>query len=225
MDRIPGRAAARRSARATRPTSRRPLRGSLRLSDRREAAGSSRFSRPRSATSARAGEPIVYAGRNQRARQDWLRFPVAGIAPADVERYLRWLRDTGRVPGARLCTELEWERAARGADDRLYPHGDDLAPDDANFDVTYGRVDCGVRAGRGRRAPASRSPFGVDDMAGNVFELVPSSQKPDEFVDSRGRLLLQLRDLPPHQPQRGAVDVSRRDHRNSRLRIGRGDMP
>src|SRR5262249_22694195 len=64
---------------------------------------------------ARAGESIVYDGRKQRARQDWLQFPVAGVSANDVESYLGWLRKTGRVPGARLCTELEWERAARGA--------------------------------------------------------------------------------------------------------------
>ena len=131
---------------------------------------------------AREGEPILYAGRNRLARQDWLDFPVAGVAPADVERYLRWLRETRRVPHARFCTELEWERAARGADDRAYPHGDDLAPDDANFDVTYGRVDSAVGPDAVGAHPSSRSPFGVDDMAGNVLELVKSSVTPQGFV-------------------------------------------
>jgi formylglycine-generating enzyme required for sulfatase activity len=131
---------------------------------------------------ARDGEPFIYAGRTRRARQDWLDFPVAGIAPAGAERYLRWLRDSGRVPGARFCSELEWERAARGADDRPYPHGDDLAPDDANFDVTYGRVDSAVGPDAVGAHAVSRSPFGVDDMAGNVLELVRSSVTPDGFV-------------------------------------------
>jgi eukaryotic-like serine/threonine-protein kinase len=131
---------------------------------------------------AQAGTPFVYVGRNERARQDWLDFPVAGVGPADVERYLRWLRESGRVPGARLCSELEWERAARGADDRAYPHGDDLAPDDANFDLTYGRIDSAVGPDAVGAHPASRSPFGVDDMAGNVLELVRSSVTPQGFV-------------------------------------------
>ncbi|HET6149219.1 MAG TPA: bifunctional serine/threonine-protein kinase/formylglycine-generating enzyme family protein [Polyangia bacterium] len=131
---------------------------------------------------ARAGDPFVYAGRGQRTRQDWREFPVAGTAPADAEHYVRWLRDTGRVPGARLCSELEWERAARGADDRTYPHGDRLEPDDANFDVTYGRVDSAFGPDAVGAHPASRSPFGIDDLAGNVFELTRSSVTADDFV-------------------------------------------
>jgi formylglycine-generating enzyme required for sulfatase activity len=131
---------------------------------------------------ARQGESFVYAERSQRMRQDWLDFPVAAVTPADVERYLRWLRDTGRVPGARLCSELEWERAARGGDDRVYPHGDELAPDDANWDLTYGRVDAAVGPDMVGSHPASRSPFGVEDMAGNVLELVRSSLTPQGFV-------------------------------------------
>ena len=131
---------------------------------------------------ARQGEPIVYVGRAQRARQDWSRFPVAGVAPASVERYVEWLRKTGRVPGARLCTDVEWERAARGADDRLFPHGDDLDPDAANFDLTYGRKDTAYGPDVVGSHPASRSPFGVDDLAGNIFEFVVSSEKASEVA-------------------------------------------
>jgi formylglycine-generating enzyme required for sulfatase activity len=131
---------------------------------------------------ARVGEPIVYAGRDRLARQAWEQFPVAGISPGDVDRYLGWLRDTGRVPGARLCTELEWERAARGADDRLFPHGDDLQPDDANFDATYGRVGSAYGPDAVGSHVRSRSPFDVDDLAGNVLEFTNSSEATDEIV-------------------------------------------
>jgi formylglycine-generating enzyme required for sulfatase activity len=123
-----------------------------------------------------------YSGRDRRARQDWSRFPVAGISPDDASVYAAWLRQTGRVPGARLCTELEWERGARGADDRLFPHGDELHPDDANIDATYGRVATAYGPDEVGAHPLSRSPFDLDDMAGNVFELVASSENADETV-------------------------------------------
>ena len=86
-------------------------------------------------TTARRGEPICRPKRAVRRCQDWLRFPVAGIVWEDAEAYAAWL--AGRVPGARLCSEREWERAARGADGRVYPHGDVLHAGDANFDATY----------------------------------------------------------------------------------------
>jgi formylglycine-generating enzyme required for sulfatase activity len=157
------------------------LRGWLRL--RPDAGGWHLTFQPTSQRyDAGAGEPFVYAGRGQRARQDWREFPVAGTAPADAERYTRWLHDTGRVRGARLCSELEWERAARGADDRTYPHGDGLDADDANFDLTYGRVDSAFGPDVVGAHPASRSPFGVDDLAGNIFELTRSSVTADQFV-------------------------------------------
>jgi formylglycine-generating enzyme required for sulfatase activity len=115
-------------------------------------------------------------GRDRRARHDWLRLPIGGISPDDAQHYLRWLRETGRVPGARLCTELEWERAARGADDRLFPHGDELGTDDANFDLSYERIDGAYGPDEIGTHPASRSPFDIDDLAGNIMELVASSE-------------------------------------------------
>ena len=130
----------------------------------------------------RSDEPFVYIGRKELARQDWLDFPVGGVALASIERYVGWLRASGRVPGARLCTELEWERAARGADDRVYPHGDQLQSDDANFDATYGRVDSAYGPDVVGSHARSRSPFGLDDMAGNLFEFCESSQKREEIV-------------------------------------------
>jgi formylglycine-generating enzyme required for sulfatase activity/predicted Ser/Thr protein kinase len=131
---------------------------------------------------ARSGEPFRYSGRSQRSTQDWLRFPVTGISQIEIDRYLAWLVATRRVPAARPCTELEWERAARGADDRLYPHGDVLDRADANFDLTYDRTDGAYGPDEVGTHPLSQSPFGIDDMAGNVFELVVSSQRANELV-------------------------------------------
>jgi formylglycine-generating enzyme required for sulfatase activity len=134
----------------------------------------------------RAGERLRYAKRERRAEQDWLRFPVTGISLEDASAYTAWLARTRRVPGARLCSELEWERAARGEDGREFPHGDVLAPDDANFDLTYGKEPGGFGPDEVGSHPASRSPFGVDDLAGNAWEWTLSSLQPGEAVARGG---------------------------------------
>src|SRR6185437_4338943 len=109
-------------------------------------------------------------------------FPVSGVSPEDAEAYVAWLAGTGRVPGARLCAEAEWERAARGADDRDYPHGYHLDPDDADIDQTYGKAPLAFGPDEVGSHPASRSPFGLDDMCGNAFEWTRSSLAPNEHV-------------------------------------------
>ena len=131
---------------------------------------------------AREGEPIRLARRSRRAVQDWKRLPVTAISLFDVEAYARWLDASGRVPRARLCTELEWERAARGADARIYPHGDVLAADDANFDLTYGRNPAAFGPDEVGSHPASESPFGLFDLTGNVYEWTRSAGAAGEAV-------------------------------------------
>ncbi|AGC41863.1 putative serine/threonine protein kinase [Myxococcus stipitatus DSM 14675] len=135
---------------------------------------------------ARAGEPVRYAARSRRQEQDWLLFPVSGVSFRDSEAYVTWLSLSGRVPGARLCSELEWERAARGVDGREFPHGDRLGPDDANIDTTYGKQPGGFGPDVVGSHPASRSPFGVDDMAGNVWEWTRSWLEPGRAVARGG---------------------------------------
>lgn len=134
----------------------------------------------------RRGEPFLYAARKHRVEQDWRRFPLAGVSEKDVEGYLSWLRDTGHLPGARLCNEYEWERGARGADDRLYPHGDRLLADDANFDATYGRTPAAYGPDAVAAHPASVSPFGLEDMAGNVVEMARALPAASERLVQRG---------------------------------------
>src|SRR5262249_28956533 len=85
-------------------------------------------------------------------------------------------RATKRLPGARPCDEHEWERAARGADDRPYTAGDDLLPDDANVDVTYGMDPIARGPDEVGSHPASDSLFGVRDLHGNAIELVASAR-------------------------------------------------
>jgi formylglycine-generating enzyme required for sulfatase activity len=136
---------------------------------------------------ARAGENVAYPERRARAEQDWRKFPVTGVSVEDALHYAAWLDATGRVPGARLCTEYEWERAARGADGREFPHGNHLAPDEANFNETYAHEAMGPDEVGSH--PASRGPFGLDDASGNAFELTRSSFEEGAFVARGGGYL------------------------------------
>ena len=128
------------------------------------------------------GVPIIYSGRRERVSQDWLRMPASGLNVADSMAYVAWLDSSGKVPGARLCTDWEWERAVRGADGRRYPHGDRLEPADANIDLTYEKVPEAMGPDMVGSYPHARSPFGLDDGAGNVWEWVVSSLGVDEYV-------------------------------------------
>nr|MBA2543590.1 SUMF1/EgtB/PvdO family nonheme iron enzyme [Deltaproteobacteria bacterium] len=128
------------------------------------------------------GQPFHYEKRTKRADQDWSRFPVTAISFDDARAYAAWLEQTKQLPGARLCDEHEWERAARGADGRTFPSGDTLAPDDANIDVTYDRDPFGFGPDEVGSHPRSRSPFGVDDLAGNAWEWTRSVADPETPV-------------------------------------------
>ncbi|NOK14580.1 bifunctional serine/threonine-protein kinase/formylglycine-generating enzyme family protein [Corallococcus exercitus] len=123
---------------------------------------------------AKEGEPLLYAERTRHASVDWKQLPLSGVSAQDLEGYFYWLHRTKRLPGARLCGQHEWEYAARGADGRRYPHGDQLQPDDANIDATYDRRPLAFGPDAVGTHPASVSPFGLNDMAGNAYELTRS---------------------------------------------------
>jgi serine/threonine protein kinase/formylglycine-generating enzyme required for sulfatase activity len=131
---------------------------------------------------ARMGEPITYVHRDRNQTQDWWKFPVTGITGEDVDAYAQWLSKETRVPGARMCREDEWERAARGADLRIYPHGDRLEPSEANIDLTYGQKSETFGLDQVGMHPASQSPFGLDDLIGNAREMTVSILEKDKLT-------------------------------------------
>ena len=155
------------------------------------------------------GESFAYEGRAEPRLQDWRKLPVSSISFRQAEAYVKWLDLSGTVPGAKICSEREWERAARGADGRYYPIGMSLAPGVANFDETYGKNLVALGPDEVGPYPVSASPFGVEDMAGNVWEWTVSSSQRDESVIRGGGF---FRDpLSARSVNRSAFDPVLRD--------------
>jgi len=132
------------------------------------------------------GESFRYPGRTRNESQDWRRMPVSGIGPVDAVRYTEWLSSTGRVPGARLCSDREWEKAARGADGRTFTTGNRVTPELANVDETYGQRPATFGPDDVGSHPQSDSPYGIHDMQGNALEIVRSFRAPGMFLGKGG---------------------------------------
>lgn len=69
--------------------------------------------------------------------------------------------------GKRLCSELEWERACKGPDNRIYEYGDRYRPDRCGTGVVPGLRPAGLKVG-------CQSDFGVRDLHGGAFEWTSS---------------------------------------------------
>ena len=124
-------------------------------------------------------------------------YPVVFINWHDALAYCTWR-------GVRLLTEAEWEKASRGTDGRKYPWGDeDATPEHLNF--TWLPDEFEVRPHYTTMPvgsyPLGASPYGVLDLAGNVYEWVYDAYAPDYYENSPER--------NPSGPEDGAYRVTR----------------
>ena len=101
--------------------------------------------------------------------------PVVQVSARDAAAFCAFY-------GLRLPSDEEWEYAARGADGRRFPWGDAPPEEDGRRRANFGTNKCCAPDpgdGYGRTAPVGRfpagaSPFGLLDMAGNVWEWTAS---------------------------------------------------
>jgi len=108
------------------------------------------------------------------------RHPVVNVTWNDAVKYCEWLsKETGRR--FRLPTEAEWEYAARGPKGNKYPWGNEWDASKATFDAN-GTTPVDAH-------PEGKSPFGMMNMAGNVYEWVGdwhAEYNSKDIVDPKG---------------------------------------
>lgn len=82
--------------------------------------------------------------------------PVVYVSLEDARAYAKWA-------GKRLPTEIEWQYAAQGTDARAFPWGNQMDSTKCNYSLNHTTAVYTF--------PSGRSPFGVVDLVGNVWQI------------------------------------------------------
>ena len=120
---------------------------------------------------------VTYDSKLFAAKSPYENHPVVGVTWFGAKAFCEYY-------GGQLPTETEWEKAARGTDKRAYPWGDEIAAGNANFYASQDPYEkmlgqqgdttpVGFYNGKvydGFQTVKSMSPYGLYDMAGNVWQ-------------------------------------------------------